>query len=106
MRLILTLALTALSAHAAIVVAFDQQTQFAQPGDLVHFTAVISNTGASDVPLDFDATPGLTVDFTINDFFFDNVPLFVPANSDSGDILLFDVQVGAPPFGLYTGHYD
>jgi hypothetical protein len=106
MRLVLTFVLAALSARAAIVVAFDQQNQRAQPGDLLHFTAVISNTGIDEVPLDFDQIPGLPPEFTINDFFFDNVPLSVLGHSDSGDILLFDVQVGAAAYGHYTGNYE
>jgi PEP-CTERM motif len=101
--LIFTLA--ALSAHADILVTFDQQTQFAQPGGLVHFIGVISNNGDDEIPIGADDFPTTPAGLTINDFFFDNVPFSILGHSDSGHILLFDVQVGAIPIGLYTGSY-
>jgi hypothetical protein len=99
------LAMAAMSAHAGILITFDQPLQVAHPGDLLHFTGVISNSGPGTVFLDSDTITPLSPDFTIIDQFFANVPVSLDSGTDSGPIDLFDVQLGTPPLGLYTGSY-
>jgi hypothetical protein len=103
---VLTLALAASSAHAGIVLTFDNPFQLANPGDLLHFTAVISNTGPDEVFLNQDAPNPPAGNFTVDDFFFVNVPISLLGGTDSGSINLFDILVGPNPYGFYIGSYD
>lgn len=97
-------ALAAFTAQAGIVITFDQSTKTVQPGDLVHFTGVIANTGSDEVFLNFDGFTPPPGDFTLNDQFI-NVPLSLLGTTDTGSIDLFDLQVGSPAFGFYGGSY-
>jgi hypothetical protein len=101
----LVFALAASTAQAGIVITFDRAVQIAQPGDLLQFTGTIANTGPDEVFLNTDPMTPPVGDFTLIDQFFANVPISLLGNTDSGPIDLFDIQVGNPPYGLYTGEY-
>jgi hypothetical protein len=96
----------AANAHAGIVVAFTQSTYTAQPGDLVHFTGAITNTGSDEIFLNGDQAPPPGSDFNVNDFFFVTVPTSLASGESTGTIDLFDVQVGNPPYGFYSATYE
>jgi hypothetical protein len=104
--LILTLSLAATSAHAGIILTFDNPLQVANPGDLLHFTAVIANNGPDEVFLNQGAPNPPVGNFSLDDMFFVTVPISLLGGTDSGSILLFDLQVGPNPYGLYNGSYD
>jgi hypothetical protein len=98
--------LAASSAQAGILLTFDQPFQVAQPGDLLHFSGLITNTGADEVFLNADSFTPLSPDFTLNDQFFATVPASLLGGTDSGPIDMFDIQVGNAPFGIYGGSYS
>ena len=101
-------ALATAGAWGGIVVTFDAPSQTGHPGDTLHFSGVISNTGSDIVFLNGDPLTLAGPSFTITDQFFATVPVSLDGNTSSGDIDLFDVTVSNPlldPPGKYLGSY-
>ena len=101
-------ALATAGAWGGIVVTFDAPSQTGHPGDTLHFSGVISNTGSDIVFLNGDPLTLAGASFTITDQFFATVPVSLDGNTSSGDIDLFDVTVSNPlldPPGKYLGSY-
>jgi hypothetical protein len=66
---------------------------------------VIANNGSDEVFLNGSDPTAPIGDFTLNDQFFVTVPPSLPGGANSGSIDLFDIQVGSPAYGIYTGSY-
>lgn len=89
---------------------FDTPIQYVAPGGTISFTGIISNndTDSSDPAVYLNAfsdTVGLPAD-DLTDDFFENAPLDLSPNANSGDIDLIDITAGpdiAP--GTYQGTY-
>ena len=110
--LVILLNLTAVVLRAGVIITLDQPNQTGPEGATLQDFGTFSNMDAnSTVFLNLDslnvaAVPG---DFTVNDLFFSNVPVWMEAGANSGLIELFEVSVSLPfghAFTSYSGSYQ
>jgi hypothetical protein len=110
--LLCTMILATLGTVAAkadtVTITFDQPTQTATAGGTLEFFGTITNDTASTVFLNSDSFTLNGVSFTLDDQFFNTVPVSLASGASSGDIELFDVMASDPlvdAAGFYSGSY-
>ncbi len=95
-----SLMLAALSAFPAaadvVTIVFDQPNQMGLPGQTLEFFGTITNHTGGTVFLNNDDLNLAGLSFSINDQFFNTVPISLAPGQSSGDIELFDVMVANP----------
>ncbi|MGD0445997.1 MAG: hypothetical protein ABSA39_18840 [Edaphobacter sp.] len=110
--LLCTLILATLATAAAkadtITVTFDQANQTATPGETLQFFGTITNDSADTIFLNSDDPDLNGLSLTVDDQFFNTVPVSLAPGESSGDIELFDVSVSNPLVdapGTFSGAY-
>jgi hypothetical protein len=92
-----------------VTTIFDQPDQAGPPGSTIQFFGTIFNNTAATIYLNGDDLNLGGLSFTVDDQFFNNVPLSLAPFGNSGDIELFDVHVSNPLLdtpGNFPGTYD
>jgi hypothetical protein len=93
-------------ADAVVTVVLDSPLLSGNPGDVLAFSGILTNSTSDVVWLNSDNFSPLSgiPPAAINDLpFFMNAPLFLDANQNTGDIGLFNVTI---PIALTPGNYD
>jgi hypothetical protein len=99
---------TASAKADTITIAFDQPSQTASAGATLEFFGTITNDTNSTIFLNSDDFNLQGLSFTVNDQFFNTVPVSLAAGASSGEIELFDVTLSDPlqdAPGTYSGTY-
>lgn len=101
------------SAHASpilpLTITLDDASQTVTSGGTIQFFATITNNTGSSIDLGADDPTLAGYSLAINDLFFQNAPISIAANSNSGDFELFDVTASNPLLdspGTYLGTYE
>jgi hypothetical protein len=89
----------------SVTITLDQPSQSAGPGQTIDFSGTITNTSGTTIFLNADDFNFVASGFSINDEFFNTVPISLApsgqAGDSSGDIELFEVTLNTP----FTGSY-
>jgi len=103
------LVFTSMAYADSISIVLDSSTLSGAPGDVLTFSGIIANTAGDPVYLNSDTVslPGFDSSNIDDSAFFGMTPLFLDANSTSGDLGLFSISLpGSFADGTYDGSFS